>query len=128
MSTQKAVTPSFYFIQGGRPVKFAKNKPTMYTRRGNGEQYTSMVKHFIQNIPDGVSFTPVNPKNWGEISMDKNETSAPKNKELGDSEICQIGDFTINIGVVEKASLLSMRLILPAEGYKILKNRKNARI
>lgn len=48
-----------------------------------------------------------------------------KNKE---SDICSIGDFRIDISVIEKNALLSMRLILPADGYKILKNRKNARI
>ena len=46
--------PSFYFIQGGKPVKFAKNTPTMYSRRGTSEKYINMVKHFIQNLPDGV--------------------------------------------------------------------------
>jgi hypothetical protein len=45
-----------------------------------------------------------------------------------ESDVCLIGDFTIDISIIEKNALLSMRLILPADGYKILKNRKNARI
>jgi hypothetical protein len=53
------------------------------------------------------------------------EESSDKKTE---SDICLIGDFTIDISIIEKNALLSMRLILPADGYKILKNRKNARI
>jgi len=30
--------------------------------------------------------------------------------------------------VIDKAELLKMRLMLPAKGYKLLKNRKNARL
>lgn len=29
---------------------------------------------------------------------------------------------------IEKSELLKMRLMLPAKGYKLLKNRKNARL
>jgi hypothetical protein len=70
---------------------------------------------------------------WGKgASSTKQEDSVKMMEESSDkkteSDICLIGDFTIDISIIEKNALLSMRLILPADGYKILKNRKNARI
>jgi len=88
-----------------------------------------MVKHFIQNIPDGVTFTPTNSKQWGKIPAQKaHEEEGSANGKKVESDICSIGDFRIDISIIEKNALLSMRLILPADGYKVLKNRKNARI
>lgn len=102
----------------------------MFTRRGNSEKYINMVKHFIQNIPDGVTFTPTNTKQWGKIPVHKTheEVEVSTDGKKVESDICSIGDFRIDISVIEKNALLSMRLILPADGYKVLKNRKNARI
>jgi len=56
------------------------------------------------------------------------DESRDSSDKTAESDIVHIGDFTINISIIEKNALLSMRLILPAEGYKVLKNRKNARI
>jgi len=39
-----------------------------------------------------------------------------------------IGDFTIDIAMIEKRDLLNMRLLLPKNEYIHLKNRKNARL
>jgi len=39
-----------------------------------------------------------------------------------------IGDFTVDIAVIEKSDLLNMRLMLPKNEYVHLKNRKNARL
>ena len=45
-----------------------------------------------------------------------------------DDEWIQIGSFAINIATVTKAQLISMRRHLPHEEYRLLKNRKSARL
>ena len=39
-----------------------------------------------------------------------------------------MGDFIFNVDIVTKASLISMRKFLPSEEYRLLKNRKSARL
>ena len=55
-----------------------------------------------------------------------NASSKPQTEQGGD--IVALGDFTINIGQIDKSDLLKMRLMLPVQGYKLLKNSKNARL
>lgn len=40
----------------------------------------------------------------------------------------QIGDFKINIDTVSKPQLILMRRYLPQDEYRLLKNRKSARL
>ena len=40
----------------------------------------------------------------------------------------QIGDYSVNIEKVTKQELISMRRYLPQEEYRLLKNRKSARL
>ena len=39
-----------------------------------------------------------------------------------------MGDFVFDVDLVSKASLISMRKFLPSEEYRLLKNRKSARL
>jgi hypothetical protein len=39
-----------------------------------------------------------------------------------------VGDFIIDIEVITKQDLISMRRILPSEEYRLFKNRKSARV
>ena len=48
-------------------------------------------------------------------------------KNCGD-EIVRVGDFIFNVEKVDKASLIAMRKYLPANEYRLLKNRKSARL
>lgn len=45
-----------------------------------------------------------------------------------EGDIVQCGDFLIDIEAVTKSSLISIRKLLPAEQYRLIKNRKSARI
>lgn len=49
-------------------------------------------------------------------------------KEAKNPDMVRVGDFQFNIEIVEKDSLISMRKFLPPEEYRLLKNRKSARI
>jgi hypothetical protein len=42
-------------------------------------------------------------------------------------DLVQIGDFTIDINKLERATYLRMRLILPGDDYQQVKRRINAR-
>lgn len=45
-----------------------------------------------------------------------------------DSDIVRVGNFVINIEMVSKLELINMRKYLPPEEYRLLKNRKSARL
>ena len=49
-------------------------------------------------------------------------------KEAKNPDIVKVGDFLFNVEIVSKASLISMRKFLPSEEYRLLKNRKSARL
>ena len=50
------------------------------------------------------------------------------NDEEIDEDIVRIGNFLINVGAVSKNSLKAMRTYWPMEDYRLLKNRKTARM
>lgn len=43
-------------------------------------------------------------------------------------DIVRIGQFNVNVGLVSKDSIKEMRTYLPMEEYRLLKNRKSARM
>jgi len=48
--------------------------------------------------------------------------------DIKEGDIVRVGDFMINIEKVSKAQIISMRKYLPPEEYRLLKNRKSARL
>ena len=112
-------------------------------KNNSDNKYCKMVKVFLQEIPDGVKYTPLSSntsdstcsgqKSFGEKDVNNDEEIFSGNEEdlqwdAKNPDIVKIGEFTINMSVIEKTELLKMRLMLPAAGYKLLKNRKNARL
>jgi hypothetical protein len=73
----------------------------------------------LRNLPDGVTHHP-----------ESDDPTTQKKKESKDKnvDIVKVGEFIFDIGVVSKASLISMRKFLPSEEYRLLKNRKSARL
>ena len=45
-----------------------------------------------------------------------------------EEDIVRIGNFLVNVSIVTKDALKSMRTYWPMEEYRLLKNRKSARI
>ena len=72
-------------------------------------------------MPEGVTHCP----EGEEASLKKLVAAAkdPKNQN-----IVKVGDFIFNVELVTKSSLISMRKFLPSEEYRLLKNRKSARL
>ena len=42
--------------------------------------------------------------------------------------VVRVGDFLIDIDIISKEDLIKMRRLLPKAGYKLVKNRKCARL
>lgn len=54
--------------------------------------------------------------------------AADEDEEYKEGDIVRVGKFRINIEKVTKAQLISMRKYLPATQYRLIKNRKTARL
>ena len=85
-----------------------------------------MSADFIKNLPEGITYN--NPDNESYDNDLKRDTFAGLDDDFREGDIVRVGDFTINIELVSKASLISMRKFLPGEQYRLLKNRKSARL
>ena len=84
-------------------------------------QKARITADFLKNLPDGVKYNP----EGDEPSAKKTEK---EKKDAKNANIVRVGDFIFNIEIVTKASLISMRKFLPSEEYRLLKNRKSARL
>lgn len=62
------------------------------------------------------------------MSRATNATQDEDNLDDEDEDIVRIGAFLVNVGVVTKDAIKSMRTYWPMEDYRLLKNRKSARI
>ena len=49
-------------------------------------------------------------------------------KDAKNPDIVVVGDFVFDIEIVSKTALISLRKFLPSEEYRLLKNRKSARL
>jgi len=77
-------------------------------------------------LPDGVTYhDPSNATTQDDIMRAISEF---ENEEIKEGDVVQVGDFTINIEKITKQQLINMRKFLPSEEYRLLKNRKSARL
>ena len=76
---------------------------------------------FLKDLPEGVTHVPE--KEEPAAGAKKRSKKEPKNPD-----IVKVGDFLFDIETVSKATLISMRKYLPPEEYRLLKNRKSARL
>ena len=82
-----------------------------------------MVADFIKNLPESVQYLDPNLDQF-----DDDNSDAFLNEDEKEGDIVRVGNFTINIEAITKAQLISMRKFLPKEQYRLLKNRKSARL
>ena len=76
-------------------------------------------------MPDGVTY--VDPKE-GEQRDPEDLIYENLEDDVKEGDIVKVGDFLINIEKVSKAQIIGMRKFLPPEEYRLLKNRKSARL
>lgn len=77
---------------------------------------------FLNNLPEGVTYN--DPEKQTNKLSDKGLSIFNDN----DGDIVVVADFTINIEKITKQQLISMRKFLPSEEYRLIKNRKSARL
>jgi hypothetical protein len=81
---------------------------------------------FLANLPEGVTYN--DPEGSSKARSIRSSNRYEDNQDYNDGDIVKVADFTINIEKVTKQQLISMRKFLPAEEYRLLKNRKSARL
>ena len=67
-------------------------------------------------MPEGITHCP------------EGEKDPTVGKDAKNSNVVKVGDFVFDVERVSKPALISMRKFLPSEEYRLLKNRKSARI
>lgn len=77
---------------------------------------------FLANLPEGVTY------NDPEKQLNKLSEKGLSIFNDNDGDVVVVADFTINIEKITKQQLISMRKFLPSEEYRLIKNRKSARL
>ena len=80
----------------------------------------------INSLPQGITYIGA-----GESTQHTKSLTLHGDSNIDDEDeddIVRIGSFLVNVGVVTKDALKSMRTYWPMEDYRLLKNRKSARI
>ena len=80
-------------------------------------------------MPDGITY-PESESSGDDEPKQVSEMggAADEDEEYKEGDIVKVGKFRINIEKVTKAQLISMRKFLPPTQYRLIKNRKTARL
>ena len=79
---------------------------------------------FLRSLPDGVIYhDPESEKKQDEAKLGSGSEDNDQ-----DADIVRCGNFSFNIEMVTKPQIISLRKYLPPEEYRLLKNRKTARL
>ena len=89
-------------------------------------QVQKPTQELINSLPDSIVHI-------GHTAQKPNSSSDPHivpivNVEEEDDEWLHVGEFKINIETVTKQQLICMRRFLPQAEYRLVKNRKSARL
>jgi hypothetical protein len=99
-----------------------KNPPT---RKKSSQKVIRITPEFIKNLPEGIEYhdpATSRPEDLEETPMIDMDT------DIKENDIVRVGDFSFNIEIVSKTQIIHMRKYLPPEQYRLLKNRKSARL
>ena len=84
----------------------------------------------IRKLPEGITYhesqssdADDEPKQVSDLG-----NGIDDDEEYKEGDIVRVGKFRINIEKVTKAQLISMRKFLPPQQYRLIKNRKTARL
>jgi hypothetical protein len=83
---------------------------------------------FLSKLPEGISYHESASSGDDEPKQISELGGNVEDDEFKEGDIVKVGKFTINIEKVTKAQLISMRRYLPPTQYRLIKNRKTARI
>lgn len=93
-------------------------------------QKARITADIIRKLPEGITYhdsqssdNDDEPKQVSELG-----NGIDDDEEYKEGDIVRVGKFRINIEKVTKAQLISMRKFLPPQQYRLIKNRKTARL
>ena len=81
---------------------------------------TDITDEILRDLPQGVTYHPP--------GTEEAQDTIGQGDENADVDVVRCGNFSINIEMVTKPQIISMRKYLPSEEYRLLKNRKTARL
>lgn len=91
-------------------------------------QKARITADFIRKLPEGITFHESDSSGEDEPKQVSDLGAADEDEEYKEGDIVRVGKFRINIEKVTKAQLISMRKYLPPTQYRLIKNRKTARL
>lgn len=85
---------------------------------------------FLRKLPEGISYHEQDSSGDDEPKQvsDLGGVTADDEIDYKEGDIVRVGKFRINLEKVTKAQLISMRKLLPPAQYRLIKNRKTARL
>ena len=83
---------------------------------------------FIRKLPEGIQYNEFGSSDCEEPRQISELDDIDDSEEFKEGDIVKVGKFTINIERVTKQQLISMRKYLPPAQYRLIKNRKTARL
>lgn len=82
----------------------------------------------IRKLPEGITYHESDSSGEEEPRQVSDLGAGDDDEEYKEGDIVRVGKFRINIEKVTKAQLISMRKYLPPAQYRLIKNRKTARL
>ena len=84
----------------------------------------NVTEDVVKSLPEGVTWNDPNKKPVKGAKVG----SIMSIEDGKDGDIVNVGEFTVNLAVVDKDQLINLRKYMPREEYRLVKNRKIARL
>ena len=91
-------------------------------------QKARITADFIRKLPEGITYHELDSSGDEEPRQVSDLGTGEDDEDYKEGDIVRVGKFRINIEKVTKAQLISMRKYLPPAQYRLIKNRKTARL
>lgn len=88
-----------------------------------------MTADIIRKLPEGITYHESDSSGDEEPRLVSDlGAGGDDDEEYKEGDVVRVGKFRINIEKVTKAQLISVRKFLPPAQYRLIKNRKTARL
>ena len=93
-------------------------------------QKARITQDIIRKLPEGITYHESQSSDLDDEPKQVSDlgNGIDDDEEYKEGDIVRVGKFRINIEKVTKAQLIAMRKFLPAQQYRLIKNRKTARL
>ena len=91
-------------------------------------QKARITADFVRKLPEGITYHEFDSSGDDEPQQVSDLGGEDDDEAYKEGDIVRVGKFRINIEKVTKQQLIAMRKYLPATQYRLIKNRKTARL